>query len=362
MNDAMNKTSIIDNPFTQCFSLTTMVTLNYSLGITIILFGCIAIIADCTICAVILTNRKFYRLQYALVFMLCSSDLLISGVALPLEVASYLTYDHKLYIFTPIETVFQNAIWYALTSLSILSLTLISIEKFITIYYPFKYIQLITKKTVSGAIIVVWLQGIATFVGFWYLQRWPDYGYYDFYVPQWFEKGILLCNFVIPSIINFVSYGYIFKMVIQHSRKNACGNFERHKCKHRQRTEAKTKRDWRQDLKIARNLKNTRPFTYIVISFCFLWLPFILYQVYLTFDNEFYYTCHGELIDSTLSMITFGSCVGNALIYGAFNAQFRKLLKKVILCTKTASFPSSTAISLDEGRRIRNIIKETKDF
>ena len=357
MNDSIKNTTTTDNPFAECFSLKTVVALNYSLGILMTLFGCIAIVGDCIICVVILKRRKFHKLHYAPVFMLCLSDLLISTVALPLEVASYLTYDHSLYIFTPVETVFQNAIWYALTSLSIMSLALISIEKFITIYYPFKYIEIITRKTIAGAITIVWFQGMATFVGFWYLQRWPEYGYYDFYVPQWFEKSVLLFNFVIPALINFFSYGYIFKMVLQHSRKNACGNFD-HQTQ-RNNNDAKTKSDWRENLKIARNLKNSRPFTYLVISFCCLWLPFILYQIYLTFDNQFYYSCNGELIDSTLSMITFGSCVGNALIYGIFNKQFRKIFMKAFGMGKS-SFVSTYDASMDTDRRTRN--KETKDF
>lgn len=277
-------------------------------------------LGNATICLLIARRPCFYKTQYALVFMLSLADLLNTLVSLPMEVASYLTYDREEYVFSPTATVFQNAIWYTLTSLSILSLMLISIEKALTIYFPFKYVFIITKRTVGAALLIVWLHGATTFTAFWWFQRWPLRGVYDFYVPRWFEDLTILINFVIPSLVNFLSYGYIFKTIIQHSRKtvNPFGEQQQHKTS-----------KWKRDIQLARNLKNTRPFIYLAISFFIFLLPFIVYQVYLTFDPNQYYKCEGELIDSTLSMVTFANSVGNVFIYGTSNSRFRKAFRKM---------------------------------
>ncbi|XP_066933164.1 neuromedin-U receptor 2-like [Clytia hemisphaerica] len=326
-----------DHHFAECYSSSTMVTLNYTLGILVTVFGVISFIGNGIICIIIAKNRTFHKPTYGLVFMLAFSDWLNTVIALPMEVASYLTYDYEYYIFSPTATVFQNAIWYALTSLSILSLMAISIEKFITIYYPFKYVYIVTKKSVTLLVTCIWFQAIITFTLFWVLQRWPEKGYYDFYVPHSFEKAILALNFVIPSIVNFISYGYIFKTLLKHKLR------EIKTLQRRAGDDNSRKLKKKSSVAVARNLKNTRPFIYLGISFFVLWLPFIIYQLYLTFDQSFYYTCEGELIDSTLSMITFGNCVGNVFIYGSSNKRFRNEFRSMV------GIPKLTVLSNSEG-------------
>ena len=335
-----------DHHFAECYSSSTMVTLNYTLGILVAVFGVISFFGNSIICIIIAKNRTFHKATYGLVFMLAFSDWLNTVVALPMEVASYLTYDDEYYIFSSTATVFQNAIWYALTSLSILSLMAISIEKFITIYYPFRYVYIVTKKSVTLLILCIWLQAIVTFTLFWVLQRWPEEGYYDFYVPHSFEKAILALNFVIPSIVNFISYGYIFKTLLKHKLRELKAL--------QRRTDDQSRKLKKNSVTVARNLKNTRPFIYLGISFFVLWLPFIIYQLYLTFDQTFYYTCQGELIDSTLSMITFGNCVGNVFIYGSSNKHFRNEFRNMV------GLPKLTIMSNSEGV-VHSKVEETEE-
>ena len=324
--------------FAGCYDLSTMVYFNYALGVSIAIFGLFSLLGNATICVIIAAGRRsaFRKLQYTLVFMLALADLLNTLIALPMEIVSYLTYNQDRYVFRPATTVFQNAIWYTLTSLSISSLMLISVEKFLTIYFPFKYVYIITKRTVMLALVCIWLHAVATFVSFWCLQRWPEDGYYDFYVPRWFEDLVILVNFVLPSVVNFASYGYIFKTLIQHNRKDVSPFCKEQKQSHKEQRQQQQQQPqkctakWKSDLKLARNLKNTRPFIYLGISFFFLLLPFIVYQVYLTFDPDLYYTCGGELVDSTLSMVTFGNSVGNVFIYGTSNSRFRNAFRKMV--------------------------------
>ena len=369
--------------FAECYSSSTMVYLNYSLGISVAILGLFSFLGNITMCIMMTAGRRstFKKVQYALVFMLALADLLNTVISLPMEVASYLTYNHDQYVFSPTATIFQNAIWYTLTSLSISSLMLISVEKLITIYFPFKYVYIITKRTVMAAIACIWLHAVVTFTCFWCLQRWPEDGYYDFYVPRWFEDTVILFNFVLPSIVNFISYGYIFKTLIQHSRKIASPfsqdriqNENQQLQQQQQQQQQQPQQSQQQhhhhhkyiaklksDLRLARNLRNTRPFIYLGISFFFLLLPFIVYQVYLTFHPDLYYTCGGELVDSTLSMVTFGNSVGNVFIYGTSNSRFRNAFRKMVGLSADMAVTQETATSCRRNSIKNNNNKNTNE-
>ena len=286
--------------------------LNVGLGIVMLILGSISIFGNSLVCIVIVTNKGFRALKYRLLLALAIADLFLSVTLLPYDAIGIIIYHKEKYIYPAVWVAFGNAFWSSAQSLSILSLLLVSIERFIAIRFPIKHVRIAQKKYAYFGVVFVWVYSVITFLVMFFLQIRPDEGEYDYLVPTWLEWFVLTMNIYLPSALNIIIYVFIVKRVLSlHQKRKTKFNVE---------------------MNTQRNSKSIKLLSYVMLSFMIFWLPFLIFQIYLETKPSYMYTCTGDFIDTFVGAFTFCNTVTNFLIYGAFNKKFKAAYKKLFTC------------------------------
>ena len=307
--------------YQDCWQKTEIVWFNYIIGVFDLILALIGIVSNILIIAV--TKRLRRRNQYTLVTSLAVFDLLISLIVMTLEGVSHLTYNFEFYFLPPVLMVCQNAIWFSLTSGSIYSLFLMSLERFLSIKYPFRKIK---HRHVIIAVGLVCIYTITCFLYYSLLQNIPQKQYYLFKIPKWADYLGLLMNIVLPTLSNIAIYIYISDVVKQHQIRidsTMVGQHQGHKTSYK---------------------SGTRLYKYVMVMFCATWAPFCIYNVLILVYRKIYETCIGETIDSLFSSISFLNSIGNAFLYSSSNRHFRKSFKRIFCCRTNGEIYESTSV------------------
>lgn len=330
------------------------------LGIIIVILGLVAAFGNALTCLVIVKNKEFHSVTNALLLSLGLSDLLVSCVLLPFDVGHYFTYEQPMYIYSPLCVVIYNGIYFTLTSLSIMNLLLVSIDRFISIRYPFSLYVTSSKRTMKIALACVWLYCLMFFISMLFVQEWPKEGTFDYSLPRWYEWLFLFLNWILPTLMNVLIYLYILMTVVSQRKtiKSLSIRQERIELIHQSRSTRTTVEQLvtvslvpsqMQSLKISpyqqqealsttTNRKSSsttkrgqRLFLWIVITFLVFWLPHFSYQIYLMLKTDYIYTCMGDCIESLLLSMTYVNNTVNVFVYGGSSNMFRKAYKKLFL-------------------------------
>ena len=118
---------------------------------------------------------------------------------------------------------------YLFIIVSMLTLCLISVDRYQAIFHPLRYTEHVTKRKVTFAIAYTWIQGIAISVvpvAF----RWIEYDYWEVVCAiQWYKHqeeavhyviiAFVTC-FVIPGLILAVSYCQVLRLACQKNKSN----------------------------------------------------------------------------------------------------------------------------------------------
>ncbi|XP_066933286.1 histamine H2 receptor-like [Clytia hemisphaerica] len=308
--------------YQDCWQKIEIVWFNYIIGVFDLILAIIGIVSNILIIKV--TRRLRQRNQYTLVTALAAFDLLISLLVMPLEGVSHLTYKFEFYFLPPIPMICQNAIWFCLTGGSIYSLFLMSLERFLSIKYPFRKIK---HRHVIVAIALVSIYTVTCFLYYLLLQRIPQKQYYLFKIPKWADYFGLLMNIVLPTLSNIAIYIYISDVVKQHQIRIDSTMVGK------QGAQPKTS-----------YISGTRLYKYVMVMFCVTWAPFCIYNVLILVYRKIYETCIGETIDSLFSSISFLNSIGNAFLYSSSNIHFQKSFKKIFCCKSNGEIYESTSV------------------
>jgi len=327
--------------FASCWQNQSLTNFNTSLGIFILLLSIISIISNLLICMVY--RRGFSRSnQNLLIVCLAIADLLNAVVVMPLEATSHLTYRWEEYYLTPGGIVFENAFYYMGQTLSVYCLLLMTLERFISIRFPFYHLN---RWYVLGAVVLVCVFSVKTLFFYYFLQQWPTERVYDFKMPDSAEVLGLCLNFVLPTFVNVALYGYIFKVVRQQNKRI------------RSLSVVASSLNKKQQLKKTDGLQRSRNrvYVYVMAMFCILWIPFCFFNIYTFINTPFYFTCVGESLDSLFTALAFVNNAGNALIYTTSSSKFRQSLKKMLNCQNPNFEESHYLESTESNRRITRI-------
>ena len=138
-----------------CSNFNFMAGTTITFGMTCILLSIIGTVSNILICIIYkehITKTTSVSNQYFLVVCLAMADLLAATVTIPIEATLYLTIQREAFIFSQSLVVLFNAVWYCLTTLSLYMLLLMTLERFVSVKFPFYHLK---KRHTTYAVITV---------------------------------------------------------------------------------------------------------------------------------------------------------------------------------------------------------------
>ncbi|CAM5159659.1 unnamed protein product [Natator depressus] len=118
----------------------------------------VGVMGNLLVCLVILKHRNMKTPSNYYLFSLAISDLLVLLFGMPLEV--YEMWSNYPFLFGPVGCYFKTALFETVCFASILSMTTLSVERYIAILHPFRAKLDSTRKRALRIIIVLWILSV----------------------------------------------------------------------------------------------------------------------------------------------------------------------------------------------------------
>lgn len=289
-----------------------------------------AVIGNTLILASLYRFTCLHTKTNAFVLNLTIADLFLAVFAMPFTLVSSIKY----------EWIFGNAMCHILGVLnsvfceaSIMTLTFVSLERFIAIVYPLKYETLITPKRVKFVIGYIWLQAVFCASSTFVFSKFTFLQFESICTVDWGRNIAYTLIFAIvflyvPFLVTAVLYCVILQTAIKQRRRIEVikvGEIT---------TESGSQRSGKNGLnsakKTAKEHKATVMIAIVVGTFCICWFPhsvgvFCLLDPNCNLNDSFF------VVTTWLAMLNSAM---NSLIYGLMNRSFRRAFKSVLFCER----------------------------
>uniref|UniRef100_A0A7M4F5Z1 Neuromedin U receptor 2 n=1 Tax=Crocodylus porosus TaxID=8502 RepID=A0A7M4F5Z1_CROPO len=118
----------------------------------------VGVVGNLLVCLVIIKHRNMKTPTNYYLFSLAISDLLVLVFGMPLEV--YEMWSNYPFLFGPVGCYFKTALFETVCFASILSVTTVSMERYVAILHPFRAKLESTRKRALRIIIVLWVLSV----------------------------------------------------------------------------------------------------------------------------------------------------------------------------------------------------------
>ena len=288
------------------------------------------------ICTSVYCNRRLRKVSYYFLVSLAASDILFVIFSLPFRIYFELNSGWLLGKQTCQFWIFVDLLC---TSASIVSLSLISVDRYVALSRPLRYLVIMTVRRCVFSITAVWL--FCFIISLLSVHTWSKDATF-IHSPQCLKLDKVyytvasILAILIPLIILLVLYFLVFKMAFEQSKKihrgaynnsprpeesilNIASSLSRHSVSKRRQTSA------------IRELKATKTLIIVVGTFLLCWLPFCVLLLmqqhspkYISSLSSKTQEIIGQLFLHTLPALN--SAV-NPFIYTFFNSEFRKVFR-----------------------------------
>lgn len=177
-------------------------------GITICIVG---FIANFSVVLAFITHRRLRTKVNAFLVSLAISDLLLTGISMPLELEWHIRSE---FIHDTIVCDLMYTIYFLTLTSSSLNLLLLSIYRYLSIAFPF-FVRRVSSHHVLLALGASWLySGITASLPIMGWRSFPTWSHgkclYSF--DNEFILFILITNWLLPAVLVFFFYGLIFRI------------------------------------------------------------------------------------------------------------------------------------------------------
>ena len=285
------------------------------------------------ILAISRTPRLREELSSILLINLSLTDLLSATFVMPYTFIALLADD---WLLGEQWCTAQCALNYCCIIVSMLTLSIISIDRHIAIVYPLRYSAIITPGIIYGMSTYTWVQGFA-FASVPIICKWVVYDYWEIVCAIDWDSyrdhggltyvivAFVLC-FIVPAIGILVSYIRIYRAAKGHYRRRS-GQQRMRKDPHHQK----------QEKKIVISL------AVVVVMFFICTTPFCVTKVIKIFFSS-------DVVPVWLNFVaTFAQYIASAtnpFIYGIFRSDFRKAFSRLICSSRIIPFNSTDTGSM----------------
>ena len=271
------------------------------ISISTVLFG---IIANVLIIISYLKNYRLRTLSNIPLLSLAFADLLVTSVVKPLHVTRlimeiYGKHDCNLWSLKRLSSYFSSGV-------SLLSVTVISVERFITLAYPLRYRIYLTKTRMNTAIAVIW---IVTFV---LVMT------YTGLIPYTVLRAIGTSTVILCTSTLLVIWIWVYKLLRNHKKRITTDH----------RPSCSSKYETRQQI-----FKNTRTSGVIVTGLVVSYLPLVLMLGYYWLEQKSFTGIY--LVTPWGETFVLAHSLFNPLYVFWRKREFRQTVRNIILGPST---------------------------
>ena len=273
-----------------------------------------AIIGNFTLMGMVVIVRKLHSKAHIFIVDLTISDILVALTVMPIDIDKLMR-NGFLYNTTTCE--FVSVMFFMSLPASALSLSLLTLERFITLKYPLTHHNILTKKRAIFALVVKWLYVIvvATLpaMGWVYHPTVVIDQECRFYFTIQYAIFMVAVNFILPLLVILFANIEIFRIA------------NRAALKMRKSTKRQEKR--RPSLvAIGANVKAAKRIMLLVGLFLLSWLPYIINTIVnMSCDH-----CYSKLGSWIILTLNFSNAAIDPILYGLLNKDVRHQIRKIL--------------------------------
>ncbi|XP_077991889.1 prolactin-releasing peptide receptor-like [Glandiceps talaboti] len=301
----------------------------------------LGILGNTMVCVAIVRNKKLHNSTYIFIGNLSVSDAAVCLICLPFTLAHTLAGKWSFgkimcYIIRPMQPI---AVF-----LSVLTMTAISIDRYIIVIYPFR--KRLSLRLVGMILTLIWVVSISLATPFIVNTRFI-YNEFNFdnmtYVKfnqcseRWkspehrkvYSTFVFILQYALPLFVISTAY-YRVWMELQHQVRPGALSAQKKK------------------QEIARKKKTNKMLVTVVVCFLACWLPFnmlmILGDYHVSIKSDYYWY---DLIYHLFHVIAMSSTCINPFIYGGLDELFHKEFVKIMRCVFHSSRGATTTATRD---------------
>ncbi|XP_006894805.1 PREDICTED: neuromedin-U receptor 2-like [Elephantulus edwardii] len=285
----------------------------------------VGVVGNILVCLVIVQHETMKTPTNYYLFSLAVSDLLVLLLGMPLEV--YEMWHNYPFLFGPIGCYFKTALFETVCFASILSVTTVSVERYVAILYPFRAKLESTRRRALRILGVVW--------GFSVLFSLPNTSIHGIKL-QYFPNGSLIpgsatCTVIKPMwIYNFIIQVtsflfYVLPMTVISVLYYLMGlRLKKDQFLQVDEMTANIQRPPRKSV--------TKMLFVLVLVFAICWTPFHIDRLFFSFVEEWTESLAAvfNLIHVVSGVFFYLSSAVNPIIYNLLSHRFRSAFWKVI--------------------------------
>ena len=290
-----------------------------------------ALLGNIIVISVVFKSKRVQRNVNFLILNMAASDLFVPVFVCPRKIVAILMDTESKWLLTGLAgQISCKAIFFAqdvATAVSIQTLVLIALERFMAVVFPLR-ISMLTSRMRVVLIVLTWIVGSALHAPYFYIFKLAETGMEAHCVLSWAPAfaeprsskiyATFLCVFLI--LIPFSLLSVIYSIIVWTLVR------ERNALKHAVRGGVIRDRMNRNVLKMALT---------IVAVFAICWAPFNIYMFVLIFVwNWKVPFCNTSNFQFTAVFLAYANTAINPLVYFVFVEHYRRILRKTLSVSK----------------------------
>ena len=305
-----------------------------------------AIVGNTLILASLYRFTCLHTKTNAFVLNLAIADLFLAVLAMPFTFITSIKYD---WIFGKAMCQILGVLNSIFCEASIMTLTFVSLERFVAIVYPLKYEILVTPKRVKFVIGYIWLQAVLCAFSTFFFSEFTFLKFESICTVDWGRNVAYTLVFAIvflyvPFLVTAVLYCVILQTAIKQRRRIDLIKVGEITTECRSQGPGKNS-EVTGVKKTTKEHKATVMIAIVVGTFCICWFPhsvgvFCILDPNCNFNDSFY------VATTWLAMLNSAM---NSIIYGLMNRSFRRAFKSVLFCERYVGNADLVTNILQEG-------------
>lgn len=288
-------------------SLATVVQMSCFVLVVLMIF---ALFGNTLVWVAFITVKRLQKMTNFYIVSLATADLLVASFAMTTWLL-HLSFGGKILVKgTALHTIYTMSD-IACGTASIMSLTFVSIDRYLAITKPFSYQTLLSPARVLGTILFSWTYALTVAL----LKLVIDSKTYALFIA--------LMSFFIPTTLMIFTYSCIFSVARRHVRVINVISGSRHDTKFSYITE----------------MKAAKVIGIVVGAFLVCWAPFLLTNLAINNCQKCIMSFPVEGV-YTLKLLQYTSSALNPYIYTCLNSDFRLAVKRLV-CRKCVTVENS---------------------
>lgn len=284
-----------DNVYTEVPRTPLVITLAF------LSFG--TVLGNCVVCFAIYNHPALRHVTYLSIFSLAIADSLAGLVAMPSYILKKFTWDEPTQ--TIVCDIFRSS--YFLTGYaSILSLSVISVERLIAVRNPLNHITIVSRRRVVLALVFAWVDALlVSSLPFFPWEQDNPYKECTYSPTHWWSIMVIITNVMTPFLVIVICYSFMYITAQSHVKKMSQSSRQ---LSHNNKNAAKNHKERRANITIM-----------IVIGvFVVCWFPSCFYYFLQKTCPECFpetFKAKQSLVNALVKVLTFASSFVNPIIY-----------------------------------------------